>query len=162
MVRHQNIAANPPAILFGRALPDFAQNFFAFCRGQNFASPICAGRKENNWVVAERGQMCQMPKTWRRPALGPHTWRHPTAARGRTGSSRARGRTGSIFDLVPHSELFGARILTPSRSSCVRNSRANSTAPGVSPWTQIVSPRTSTSRPSTERTLPSDNIRNTR
>jgi hypothetical protein len=41
--------------------------------------------------------------------------------------------------------LCGALILTPSRSSCVRNSRANSTAPGVSPWTQTVSPRTSTS-----------------
>jgi len=37
--------------------------------------------------------------------------------------------------LVTHSyrELFGAVILTLSCSSCARNSRTNSTAPGVSP-----------------------------
>src|SRR5581483_4664701 len=58
------------------------------------------------------------------------------------------------FDLATGDTLLGALILTPSRSSRVRNSRANSTAPGVSLCTQMVSPRTATSPPSTERTLP--------
>ena len=48
---------------------------------------------------------------------GPRTPRTPKALRANT----------------THLKLFGALILTPSRSSCVRNSRANSTAPGVSP-----------------------------
>ena len=69
------------ALRFGWQRIDFAQNFFALCRRQNFASLKCADRKENNRIVAKRGQMCQMPKSWRRNAFG------PIAARGRTGSS---------------------------------------------------------------------------
>ena len=144
-----------PAIVVGRALPDFVQNPIALRRSQNSSSLISARRKEDNWIVTKRRHMCQMAKwgrsRWRRPALRPHSW-HPAA----------RGRGGSNVALLSHNEAFGALILTPSRSSCIRGSRANSTAPGVSPWTQIVSPRTATSEPSTERTLPSRNIRRTR
>src|SRR5205085_8053038 len=57
---------------------------------------------------------------------------------------------------------FGALSCTPSFCSCALNVRAKSTAPGVSPCTQMVSARTSTSAWSTERTLPSRSIRTTR
>src|SRR6266404_6042575 len=112
-----------PAIVVGRALPDFVQNPLALRRSQNSSSLISARRKEDNWIVTKRRHMCQMAKwgrsRWRRPALGPHSW-HPAA----------RGRAGSNVALLSHNELFGALILTPSPSSCVRNSHANPTALG--------------------------------
>src|SRR6266545_3962401 len=79
---------------------------------------------------------------WSWPALGPHK------------RASARGRADSMIALVHHNcELCGGLILTPSWSSCERNLRANSTAPGVSPWIQIVSPRTSTSRSKTATSM---------
>jgi hypothetical protein len=126
VVGHENVVAHPPAVTIGRELPNFAQGLLAVGRSKNFASLISAFCKEDNRVVAERRYMRQVPKWscvfWRRPALGPKK------------SPSARGRTGSMVALVSHnSELFGALILAPSCSRCERNSRANSTAPGVSP-----------------------------
>ena len=75
VIRHQNVDADPPAIVLGRTLPDFAQNFFALSATQEFCVSEMCSRKENNRIVAKRGHMCQMAKwnrsCWRRPALGP-------------------------------------------------------------------------------------------
>jgi hypothetical protein len=75
VVGHDNIIAYPPAVVFGRTLPDIMQNPVALRRSENFASLICACCKKDNRVVTERRYMCQMAKwsrvPWRRPALGP-------------------------------------------------------------------------------------------
>ena len=50
-----------PAIVVGRALPDFVQNPLALRRSQNSSSLISARRKEDNRIVAERRNVGQMP-----------------------------------------------------------------------------------------------------
>src|SRR5207244_1140377 len=73
-----------------------------------------------------------------------------------------RAHQATLLLLVAHSRNYGARRLTSSSSRRDFSTRAKSTATGVSPWTQTVSARTSTSAPSTDLTLPSRSIRTTR
>jgi hypothetical protein len=62
MIGHQNVVAHPPAIVISGAQPDFMQNVLAFMRSKNPTPLVSARCEEDNWIVAERGQVRQMAK----------------------------------------------------------------------------------------------------
>jgi hypothetical protein len=53
MIRHQNVMADPLAIMRGRTLPDFTQNLVTLRVSQEFPTLSGARREEYDGIVAK-------------------------------------------------------------------------------------------------------------